>query len=381
MKTYLACMGTRPEIIKMAALHRVLKARGDRVVVLHTGQHEAVAHALYRFFDMGPDLQIDLKRRTPRLGDLTAELLQGVDRILDEVRPDVVLVQGDTTSALAGALAGYYHDTPVAHVEAGLRTGERDPFPEEKNREIIGRLAYWHFPPTTQAGDNLLREGIAQERIFVVGNTVIDAALWVRERIASSAFDMGDAMPSNLRQFLASHPHQRLLLVTAHRRENWGQPIRDIAAALGLLLREYPDLVAVWPMHPNPAVRDDVKAAFSSLLPTCRERLCLTNPLDYPALIAVLARCHFTLTDSGGIQEEASAMARPVLIARESTERQELLQAGGARLVGTDTQRIVDEASTLLSDEDVYRTMQLPASPFGDGQSASRIADTLAATS
>ena len=378
MKTYLACMGTRPEIIKMAAVHRTLKARGERVVVLHTGQHEAIAHVLYKFFDMGPDLQINLQRRSSRLGDLTSSLLEGVDRIIDEVRPDAVLVQGDTTSALVGAMAGYYHNIPVAHIEAGLRTGQRDPFPEEKNREMIGRLAHWHFPPTAQAQSNLVSEGIAGKRIFVVGNTVIDAALWVRQRIASGAFDTAQAMPHHLRQFLAQHPQQRLLLVTAHRRENWGQPIRDIATAVGQLLAEHPDVIAVWPVHPNPSVRKDVQGVMDALSASARSRICLTESLDYPALIAVLDRCYLTLTDSGGIQEEASAMARPVLIARNSTERQELLQAGGAKLVGTDVQCIALEASRLLTQDAIYRAMQLTVSPFGDGQSARRIVDVLA---
>ncbi len=380
MKTYLACMGTRPEIIKMAAVHRIIKERGDRVVVLHTGQHETIAHVLYKFFDMGPDIEIDLQRRSPRLGDLTAALLEGVDRIVDEVRPDAVLVQGDTTSALVGAMAGYYHDIPVAHIEAGLRTGERDPFPEEKNREMIGRLAHWHFPPTAQARRNLIGEGIAQERIFLVGNTVIDTALWVRERIASGTFDASDTMPSQLRKFLIEHPEQRMLLVTAHRRENWGQPIRDIASAICLMLLDHPDLIAVWPVHPNPTVRKDVEAVMDTLSPSARSRICLTESLDYPALIAVLARCYFTVTDSGGIQEEASAMARPVLIARNSTERQELLQAGGASLVGTSVDCIAEEATKLLTQVAIYQAMQLTTSPFGDGFSAQRIADVLAET-
>lgn len=377
MTTYLACIGTRPEIIKMASLHRVLKARGDRMLVLHTGQHEAMAQVLYRLFDMGPDLQIQLQRTSPRLGNLTAELLDSVDRVIGETKPDVVLVQGDTTSALVGAMAGYYHDRPVAHIEAGLRTGEREPFPEEKNRELIGRLAHWHFPPTEQSRDNLLREGISPRQVHLVGNTVIDTALWVREHMASDGFDATTTLPSPLRNFLATHPGSRLLLVTAHRRENWGQPIRNIAHAVGSLLQQHPDLIVVWPIHPNPAVRNDVESVFASLDPASRRRTCLTDPLDYPALISVLAQCHFTLTDSGGIQEEASALARPVLIARDSTERQELVQAGGARLVGTDTERIVEEASRLLTQDALYRAMQLTTSPFGDGRSAQRIADIL----
>ena len=377
MTTYLACIGTRPEIIKMASLHRVLKARGDSMRVLHTGQHEAMAHVLYRFFDMGPDLQIQLQRTSPRLGNMTAELLDKVDQAIEQAKPDVVLVQGDTSSAFVGAMAAYYQDRPVAHIEAGLRTKEREPFPEEKNRELIGRLAHWHFPPTEQSRDNLLQEGIAPDRVHLVGNTVIDTALWVREHMASDGFDAASALPLPLRSFLTAHVGARLLLVTAHRRENWGQPIRNIATAVGRLLRQYPDLIVVWPVHPNPAVRSDVESVLNGLSPDCRARTCLTEPLDYPALISVLAQCHFTLTDSGGIQEEASALGRPVLIARDSTERQELVQAGGALLVGTDTEHIVEQASRLFNQDSAYRSMQLSTSPFGDGHSAERIADIL----
>jgi UDP-N-acetylglucosamine 2-epimerase (non-hydrolysing) len=377
MTTFLACMGTRPEIIKMAVLHRLLKEQGHRVVLLHTGQHGAVADVLYRFFDMAPDIEIDLPRRTPRLADLTATLIDRIDAVVGEVKPDAVLVQGDTTSALAGAMAGYFHDIPVGHVEAGLRTGQRDPFPEEKNRELIGRLAHWHFPPTDQAQTNLLNEGIAPGRVFQVGNTVIDAAMWVRDRIQAGQVDVTRSNPPSLHDFLLRHSQQRLMLVTAHRRENWGQPIRDIAAAVAQLLAQHPDLVAVWPVHPNPSVQQDVAAGLEGISADARSRLCLTEPLDYLALISLLASCHFTLTDSGGIQEEASALARPVLVARDSTERQELVTAGGARLVGTQTGRIVAEVSNLLTNRLFYEAMQLTTSPFGDGQSARRIAGHL----
>lgn len=375
MSTYLACMGTRPEIIKMAPIYRTLKAQGEDVQVLHTGQHEEVAQALYKFFDMDPDFQIQLRRQSPSLSNLTAELLQGIDGVIDKVKPDVMLVQGDTASALVGAMAGYYHDVPVAHVEAGLRTGQHDPFPEEKNRELIGRLASWHFPPTPQAADNLRREGIAAQQIFEVGNTVIDAALWVKTQMDQDG--ASDALPADVRRFMQDHAASRLMLVTAHRRENWGRPIQMIASAVGVLLRLHPELVVVWPLHPNPSVRADIQNAFSVLGAECRQRLCLTDPLEYPALISLLAHAHFCLTDSGGIQEEASAFKCPVLITRDSTERQELVDAGGAALVGTDPHRIVEQASALLNDPWAYRAMQVQESPFGDGHSAQRIADVL----
>ena len=375
MKTYLACMGTRPEIIKMSAIHRILKERGEKIYVFHTGQHEEVAYSLYDFFNMGPDFQLQLTREIPTLSGLTAELLEGVDKTIAKVKPDVILVQGDTSSALAGALGGYYHNVPVAHIEAGLRTGQRDPFPEEKNRELIGRLARWHFPPTKQAKDNLLREGLAEKTIHQVGNTVIDSALWVHKQTEQQSSPK--LLPEDVRHFMEGNRATRLLLVTAHRRENWGAPIKLIATAVGTLLKLYKDLSVVWPLHPNPSVRKDVLDTFKTLDPACRDRLCLTEPLEYPALITLLSKCFFTLTDSGGIQEEASALSRPVLILREETERQELVSAGGALLVGTDVRSIVEHASVLLNHERSYKAMQIPVCPFGDGKSASRIADIL----
>lgn len=375
MTTYLACIGTRPEIIKMAPVYRSLKERGETVQVLHTGQHGEMAHALYRFFGMGPDFDMHIARKVPTLSNLTAELLQGIDQTVEQARPDVLLVQGDTSSALVGAMVGYYHNIPVAHIEAGLRTGLHDPFPEEKNRELIGRLAHWHFPPTHQATENLRSEGIPSAQIFEVGNTVIDTALWVQNRLNEDAH--GPMLAPDVLRFMEDQLPARLMLVTAHRRENWGQPIRLIAAAVGTLLQMHRDLIVVWPMHPNPAVREDIRNAFSALPADSRIRLCLTDPLEYPALISLLAHCHFTLTDSGGIQEEASALRRPVLITRDSTERQELVDTGGALLVGTDPHTIVKHASMLLQDPAVYQSMQLSHCPFGDGQSASRIADVL----
>jgi UDP-N-acetylglucosamine 2-epimerase len=287
------------------------------------------------------------------------------------------MVQGDTTSAMVGSLIGYYYGKEVAHVEAGLRTHEHEPFPEEKNRELIGRLAHWHFSPTKQAKENLLNEGINPTRIFDVGNTVIDAALWTRERIMQPSFDMASVTPRDLHDFMLCFAEQPLILVTAHRRENWGQPIRNIAKALGDIISNHPETVAVWPVHPNPAVRADVHAEICQLPAEVRQRICLTEPLGYQALIALLVRCEFTLTDSGGIQEEASAFGKPVLIARKSTERQELVDTGGAILVGTEVDDIVMHANSLLCDREQYRSMQLEKSPFGDGNSAQRIVDIL----
>lgn len=377
MKTFLACMGTRPEIIKMAILCRVLRAQGHRVVVLHTGQHEEMAHALYRFFDMPPDIVPDLQRKSGSLSHLTAALIENVEEAMEATHPDVVMVQGDTTSAMAGALVGSYHHCPVAHIEAGLRTYEREPFPEEMNRQVIGRLAHWHFAPTEQAKLNLLSEGVSERCIYEVGNTVIDAALWTRDHIAEPAFPLEAFLPAPLQQFLALHKDAPLVLVTAHRRENWGDPIRDIATAVALILEENPGAVALWPLHPNPSVREDVAEGLAATSSALRSRILFTEPLGYPAMIHLLSRARLTLTDSGGIQEEASALGIPVLIARESTERQELIDDGGAALVGTEVGVMVAAASSLLENAEAHAAMCIPHSPFGDGRSAERIARIL----
>lgn len=379
-RTFLTCVGTRPEIIKMAMLHRALRGLGHRMVVLHTGQHEEIAHALYRFFEMPPDIVIDLQRKSGSLAHLTSALMEGIDAAMERTRPDIVMVQGDTNSAFAGALVSYYHGRPVAHVEAGLRTYERDPFPEEKNRELIGRLARWHFAPTAQARRNLLGEGIGEDSIHEVGNPVIDAALWTREHIQHPAFDLAEFAPHSLCRFLTRHGGKPTLLVTAHRRENWGQPIANIAAAVAIILARHRDVVAVWPVHPNPAILGDIQRGLEGVDAAVRERIELTDPLEYPAMIALLSRCQFTLTDSGGVQEEASALRVPVLIARAGTERQELVHAGGARVVGTEVEALVREASALLRDPGARAAMQLERSPFGDGKSAQRIAGILTAT-
>lgn len=361
----------------MAPVYKALKAQGHRVMILHTGQHEAIAHELYRFFDMPPDVVIDLQRKSTGLAHLTSALTEGIEDAMRTLQPDIVMVQGDTSSAFIGALIGYYHDKPVAHIEAGLRTHLRDPFPEEKNRELIGRLAHWHFPPTEQARNNLLAEHIPSDRIFEVGNTVIDAALWTRDRLRAAAGEENLAIPVAAREFLRRYRDDRLILITAHRRENWGQPIRQIAQAAAAVIADHPNTVAIWPVHPNPTVRHDVESEIARLPQSVQERICLTAPLDYPALIDLLARCYFTLTDSGGIQEEASAFAKPVLVARDSTERQELVDAGGARLVGTAVEQIRLHAGLLLTDSSIYRQMQVDHSPFGDGKSSQRIAAIL----
>lgn len=375
MTAYLACVGTRPEIIKVAPVYRALRDRGHTVQVLHTGQHEAMAESLYSFFDMPPSARLHLHRSTDTLAHLTAELLHGVDEKVQALEPDFMLVQGDTTSALAGAMVGFYQELPIVHIEAGLRTRAHDPFPEEKNRELIARLARWHFTPTPQATRNLLSEGVPADAIHQVGNTVIDAALWARDLLRQRPWTQ--FAPQDVARFVERHGCESMVLVTAHRRENWGQKMQRIAAAISGLLQLHAQLTVVWPLHPNPQVRADVHQSLASLPATDRARLCLTEALSYPALMGLLQACRFTLTDSGGIQEEASALHKPVLILRDSTERQELVDVGGARLVGTQVHQIIEEASDLLRDPVLLAAMAIHPSPFGDGQAARRIADVL----
>jgi UDP-N-acetylglucosamine 2-epimerase len=373
-KTYAICIGTRPEIIKVAPVVRSLKERGANVVVVHTGQHGEIAHVLYKFFGIVPAFSLDLKRKSTSIAALTSSLIECVDQVMHDVPADVMLVQGDTTSALVGALIGYYRNIPVGHIEAGLRTGEREPFPEEKNRELIGRLAKWHFTATEQATRNLLSEGIRENAIHEVGNTVIDAA-FVTKQIIRDGYLV--EVPLAVNHFLEFHSDKKLILVTAHRRENWGKPIQDIASAVGNILRANEDAMAVWPLHPNPQVRDDVETVVAQFDANIKARFLLTEPFDYPLMVRILADCAFTITDSGGIQEEASAFSKPVLITRTSTERQELVEAGGAILVGTDPEKIFDNALKLLGNADFYHGMQVESSPFGDGRAADRIAGIL----
>jgi UDP-N-acetylglucosamine 2-epimerase len=377
MDKFMIVTGTRPEIIKVAPLYQNLRARGKEVVLVHSGQHEAVADSLYRFFGITPSISIALQRKSSSLSHLSAALFDGMEHAFAERKVDAVIVQGDTSTALVASLAAYYHDFPVAHVEAGLRTWEREPFPEEKNRELISRVARWHFAPTSQAYNNLIEEQVAAQRIYQVGNTVIDAAYSARQRLAESPEPVQSPV---VRDFLASLQDRPFILVTAHRRENWGEPIRDIVRALLQVMRRNPEVGVIWPLHPNPAVRLTVEEEVAAQAPALQARFCLDGPASYPALIDLLARCSFTLTDSGGIQEEASAFSKPVLIARVSTERQELVQAGGALLVGTDQSKIVEAACALLNDQRLYESMRLAKSPFGDGHASDYIADVLLAS-
>lgn len=363
MITALVVFGTRPEVIKLAPVVLELRRRprSFRTVLLATAQHRGLLDQMLRVFDLAPDIDLDLMRPEQSLEDLTARIVRRVGAALGEARPDVVLIQGDTTTAMAAALAAFYRRIPVGHVEAGLRTGDpANPFPEEINRRIAGVLAAYHFAPTRLAARNLRREGIAPERIFLTGNTIVDAL----RHIAAKEADRPPAVRLN--------PGQRLILVTAHRRESFGRPLERVFRALRDIARRHPDVDIVYPVHPNPNVR----AAAAKVLAGA-PRIRLIEPLDYLEFLSLLRRAHLALTDSGGVQEEAPTFKVPVLVLREVTERPEGVAAGVAKLVGTDRARIVAETSRLLEDDRAYRAMAARRNPYGDGHAAERIRDAL----
>ncbi|WP_095514469.1 non-hydrolyzing UDP-N-acetylglucosamine 2-epimerase [Rubrivirga sp. SAORIC476] len=375
--TVLLCMGTRPEIIKMAPVYHALRGGPLTPVVLHTGQHDSIAWPLYQFFGMEPDRVLDLTRERPSLGHLNAQLLDALDGVLDAENAEAVLVHGDTSSALSAAMAAFYAGAPVGHVEAGLRSGNpTDPFPEEMNRTVIARLATWHFAPTHRAVRNLVREGVRPESISLVGNTVVDAVHHGLGVIGSGSW-VPSGLPADTAEWTRSG---RLALVTMHRRENWGRPIEEVAAAIAEAVLATPDLRVLWPVHPNPAVGAAVQAGLdrAGLSAAARARIRLVEPLDYPAMLWALRRSWLVLTDSGGIQEEAAALDRPVLVLRQTTERPELIEAGGGVLVGASGDAVRGWLRDLTTRPDAYAALRCETNPYGDGTAGEQIAATLA---
>lgn len=324
-------------------------------VVLATAQHRQLLDQMLGFFNIRADIDLDAMRENQTLPELTARLLVSLDRVLGESKPDIVLAQGDTTTVLAAALASFWRRTPFAHVEAGLRTGDLgQPFPEEANRVLAGHVASLHLAPTGSARDNLLSEGIKPGTIQVVGNTVIDALLETARR--------------NEPIGVALRPQSRMILVTAHRRDAHGEPIRQICEAVRDIVRHFDDVEVVWPVHPNPAIRKVVEEAVRG-----EQRIHLVESLPYGAFVTAMKRATLILTDSGGVQEEAPALGRPVLVMRDGSERPEALSAGVAELVGTDRARIFQRASNLLTDAAAYQAMSRGGSPYGDGHAAGRV--------
>ncbi len=359
-------MGTRPEAIKLAPVVHELRSRSDALdtLVVATAQHREMLDQVLALFQIRPDYDLNLMQYDQSLSDLTARLLHALDQTLKRLRPDLLLVQGDTTTVFTAALAAFYNKIAVGHVEAGLRSDDRyNPFPEEINRRVTTALTEFHFAPTPLAKRRLLREGVPAERIVVTGNTVVDAL----SRILQGAFDLSTTPLGKLP--LDNH---RLLFVTSHRRESWGEALENICLALAEIVSAFPDVIIVYPVHPNPNVRSTVESLLSH-----KERIYLFDPFDYLTTLNLIQRSYLVLTDSGGIQEEAPTLNKPVLVLRQTTERPEACMAGLAKLVGTSRQAIVTETARLLTNPSAYRAMTNGANPFGDGRASARIVDAL----
>ena len=385
MKKILLVFGTRPEAIKMCPLVKEFHKYSTefQTVVCVTGQHREMLDQVLHIFGVTPDYDLNIMKKGQDLFDVTSRVLTGMRDVLDAEKPDVVLVHGDTTTSMAAALAAFYRQIPVGHVEAGLRTHNiYSPSPEEMNRQITGRIATYHFSPTPLSRQNLLNEGIDPEKITVTGNTVIDALLWVVENVMEKGYEPKDPSVASLFQNDKLRQNgRRMVLITGHRRENFGEGFINICQAIKQLAEKYPDVDFVYPMHLNPNVRKPIKEIFgdqiSRLHPADSARndinLYFIEPLDYLDFVFLMSRSTLVLTDSGGIQEEAPGLGKPVLVMRDTTERPEALEAGTVRLVGTDKDLIISEVSRLLDDQDHYRAMSQAVNPYGDGKACGRI--------
>ena len=354
--------GTRPEAIKMAPVVLELKKHQDEIetVVAVTAQHRQMLDQVLHLFKIKPDYDLDIMSQGQTLYDITSRAMNGLKEVLEKEKPDLVLVHGDTTTTFAGALASYYSQTAVGHVEAGLRTGDiYSPFPEEMNRKLTGAIASFHFAPTETAKANLLREGVNQEKIYVTGNTVIDALM----QTVRPDYEFDD---EKLRQI--DFEHHRVILLTTHRRENLGEPMRHIYKALRSVVQETPDAEIVFPVHRNPLVRQVVNEELAGV-----DRIHLIEPLDYEPFANLMSRSYLVLTDSGGIQEEAPSLGKPVLVLRNTTERPEAVKAGTVSLIGTNVDVVYETTRRLLTDKKAYEAMSNAVNPYGDGRASERI--------
>ena len=380
MKTILLVFGTRPEAIKMAPLVKKLQREPEKfkTVVCVTAQHRQMLDQVLHIFDIKPDYDLDIMKPNQDLYDVTSRVLLGMRDVLKEVQPDVVLVHGDTTTSTAAALAAFYQQIPVGHVEAGLRTHNiYSPWPEEMNRQITGRITTHHFAPTPLAKQNLLRENVAENQIIVTGNTVIDALHIVTKRLAEDA-ELQQSVRSELAEFGYDvnrlNKGRKLLLITGHRRENFGEGFLNICHAIKNLAERYPDTDFVYPVHLNPNVR---KPVFEILGDGAEKNIFLIEPLQYLPFVYMMERSYLILTDSGGVQEEAPGLGKPVLVMRNTTERPEAVEAGTVLLVGTDRAKIEQGVIDLMEKPEVYRKMSEAVNPYGDGLACSRISDYL----
>lgn len=374
--------GTRPEAIKMAPLVKEFQKRPDKfeTIVCVTGQHRQMLDQVLEIFDIKPDYDLNIMKQGQDLYDVTARVLTGMRDVLKEARPDVVLVHGDTTTSTAAALAAFYQHIPVGHVEAGLRTHNiYSPWPEEMNRQITGRIATYDFAPTPLSRANLIAEGVSEDKIIVTGNTVIDALYWVVDKIKNSSelnSELSDELAKAGYDVKRLSDGKRLVLITGHRRENFGDGFISMCKAIKTLTEKYPDVDFVYPMHLNPNVRKPIHEVFGENLDGLGNMFFI-EPLEYLSFVYLMEKSHIVLTDSGGIQEEAPGLGKPVLVMRDTTERPEALEAGTVKLVGTDYDTIVNEVSTLLDDTSHYTEMSQAVNPYGDGKACERIVTKL----
>ncbi len=379
MKKVMLVFGTRPEAIKMAPLVKAFQARNNEVetIVCVTAQHREMLDQVLEIFEITPEYDLDIMKQNQDLYDVSSRVLLGMRGVLDEVKPDVVLVHGDTTTSTMAALAAFYKQIPVGHVEAGLRTHNiYSPWPEEMNRQITGRIATFDFAPTALSRQNLLDEHTPQERIIVTGNTVIDALYWVVDKIKASA-ELASKLAGSIRangyDVDRLNQGRKLVLITGHRRENFGDGFKNICQAIKTLSERFPNVDFVYPMHLNPNVRKPIYQLFGEDLARGKGNLFFINPLEYLSFVFLMEKSTVVLTDSGGIQEEAPGLGKPVLVMRDTTERPEALEAGTVKLVGADYEAIVDNMATLLTDDAAYDAMSHAVNPYGDGKACGRI--------
>lgn len=380
MKNMMLVFGTRPEAIKMAPLVKEFQKYPEKfkTIVCVTGQHREMLDQVLRIFDIQPDYDLNIMKQGQDLYDVTAKVLIGMRDVLKETQPDIVLVHGDTTTSTAAALAAFYQQIPVGHVEAGLRTHNiYSPWPEEMNRQITGRIATYHFAPTSLSKDNLLQEGISGEQIIVTGNTVIDALYMVVEKIKNDGIlscELEKVLKASGYDISRLSDGRKLVLITGHRRENFGDGFISMCKAIKSLSEKYPEVDFVYPMHLNPNVRKPIHEVFGE---SQRANLFFIEPLEYLSFVYLMEKSAIVLTDSGGIQEEAPGLGKPVLVMRDTTERPEALEAGTVKLVGTDYDKIVNEVSGLLDSQEYYEKMSKAINPYGDGKACSRIVKAL----
>ncbi|MDE6033371.1 MAG: UDP-N-acetylglucosamine 2-epimerase (non-hydrolyzing) [Muribaculaceae bacterium] len=375
MKTIMLVFGTRPEAIKMAPLVKEFQKYPEqfKTQVCVTGQHRQMLDQVLEIFDIVPDFDLDIMKQGQDLFDVTSRVLLGMREVLSSAKPDIVLVHGDTTTSTAAALAAFYCQIPVGHVEAGLRTHNiYSPWPEEMNRQITGRIASYHFAPTELSKNNLLKENVEQQQIYITGNTVIDALYWVIKKIKGNG-ELQSQLSEELKEAGYDVSRNRpLVLITGHRRENFGDGFISICRAIKTLSQKFPDVDFVYPMHLNPNVRKPIKEVFGENLSNLGNMFFI-EPLEYLSFVFLMEKATIVLTDSGGIQEEAPGLGKPVLVMRNTTERPEALEAGTVKLVGTDYDKIVTEVSNLLTDPAYYSSMSQAVNPYGDGMACERI--------